>query len=86
MPHHVPWRERVTRSAPRQRILTLLDASPGLSASAIARELCVDPSTAGYHLRRLQRARLVVAEGEGRALRWARPRLAPHNLLARDTR
>lgn len=50
----------------RARILALVEARPGQSVTSLARDLAVDPSTARYHLHRLERARNVVGRPHGR--------------------
>lgn len=46
----------------RARIVTMLRERPGLSKTALARELGVDVSSVGYHLHVLSRARVVIVE------------------------
>lgn len=50
----------------RARVLALVEARPGQSVSSLARELAVDPSTARYHLHRLERRKALVGRPHGR--------------------
>lgn len=54
----------------RARAMAHLRASPGATPADVARALDIDPSTALYHLRRLAREGLVVAEGPTRSARY----------------
>lgn len=54
----------------RARAMQAIRATPGMSTRAIARLLAADESTADYHLRRLQRQKLVASERAGRELAW----------------
>lgn len=54
----------------RARVLERVRAAPGEGAAATARAIGLDATTVAYHLRRLERDQLVVAEGEGRARRY----------------
>lgn len=48
--------------------MRLLWREPGLSTRGVARSVDLDESTAAYHLRRLERASVVVAERVGRVV------------------
>lgn len=50
----------------RSRFLALVESRPGLSVTSLARELAVDPSTARYHLHRLERRKTIVGRAHGR--------------------
>lgn len=54
----------------RERVLAAVRAAPGRSVTALARELNVDPSTAVYHLRKLERKKDVVGREVGRERVW----------------
>lgn len=57
---------RIAAQATRARLLDALRAEPGLSPAEVARAVGVDPSTALYHLRRLEKEALVGVERDAR--------------------
>lgn len=61
---------RTLEHAPRARLAALLREHPGLTPAHAARLLGVDPTTALYHLRRLAKEGLAIAEGPRRGARY----------------
>lgn len=75
----------------RGRLFQVVQASPGLAAADLARALDIDPKTARYHLDRLVRERLAVADGPRRSLRYfavgsVAPELRARLVAAREGR
>lgn len=78
----------------RARVFDLVQTRPGLSVTSLARELAVDPSTARYHLHRLERRQAILGRSHGRervyypmgtvcpVLRAHWPTLARHRTVA----
>lgn len=54
----------------RSHVLALIAREPGATPSDVAKTFQIDHSTAAYHLRRLEKAQLVSAQNDGRALRY----------------
>lgn len=67
--HRIRGRDLLA-SGTRGRVHAHVRDHPGASASDVARALALDPTTARYHLRRLEKAGLASPEGNARRERW----------------
>lgn len=54
----------------RAEMLAYVSREPGTTSTTVARRFAIDHSTAAYHLRRLMKAGLIVAQSDGRSLRY----------------